>query len=142
MTKKIDDLLGLNVNLPATVETNNTELVATNNETMIEDVEHALENIYEAIESSKKTVEDMLSIAQQSQHPKAYEVLNSCIKTLADTSKDLVDIHLKRQKLESKSNNSPGEDNTQTVNHNTVIVSSTADLQKMINDLKNKNNDE
>lgn len=136
MTRQIDDALGLNP-LPAVIEdeTENLPAVIKDEEQVQEDVEEARENIKNAIALSQQAVQDMLSIAQQSQHPKAYEVLNSMIKTYGDLSMGLVDAQLKKQRLNGKKG---GSEETQTVNNN-LFVGSTAELQQMLEDMKNKN---
>ena len=99
------------------------------------DVEDARDNLQNAVGLSQQAVQDMLNIAQQSQHPKAYEVLNSLIKTYADISMGMVDLQLKKQRLDGKSKG--GSDEPQTINNN-LFVGSTADLQKMLDDMRNK----
>lgn len=99
------------------------------------DVEDARDNLQNAVGLSQQAVQDMLNIAQQSQHPKAYEVLNSLIKTYADVSMGMVDLQLKKQRLDGKSKG--GSDDPQTINNN-LFVGSTADLQKMLDDMRNK----
>lgn len=135
MTRAIDDALGLNP-LPAIVdETGPSNLPALTNEEQVgEDVEEARDNIHNAIGLSQQAVQDMLVIAQQSQHPKAYEVLNSMIKTYADVSMGLVDLQMKRQRLNGKGNSAGGD--PQTVNNN-LFVGSTAELQQMLEKMKN-----
>lgn len=136
MTRQIDDALGLNP-LPMVVEEqDDTNLPAVIREEQVEeDVSSARDNLGNAIELSQQAVQDMLNIAQQSQHPKAYEVLNSMIKTYADISMGLVDLQMKRQRLEGKKAGGTEQQN-QTVNN--LFVGSTAELQKMLEDMKNK----
>lgn len=136
MTRQIDDALGLNP-LPMVVEEqDNTNLPAVIREEQVEeDVSSARDNLGNAIELSQQAVQDMLNIAQQSQHPKAYEVLNSMIKTYADISMGLVDLQMKRQRLEGKKAGGTEQQN-QTVNN--LFVGSTAELQKMLEDMKSK----
>lgn len=135
MSRAIDDALGINP-LPVIVdEDENVNLPAVLAEEQVEeDVAEARQNLGNAIELSQQAVQDMLTIAQQSQHPKAYEVLNSMIKTYADVSMGLVDLQMKRQRLEGKKKQ---EDGQQTINNN-LFVGSTAELQKMLEDMKNK----
>ena len=104
--------------------------VIDQNPTVDGDVEFARQNLYDAVIKSQAAVEDMIAIAQQSQHPKAYEVLNSLIKTFADVSTGIADLQLKKQRLQGKVQ--PEE---KTVNNN-LFVGSTAELQKMLQDLK------
>ena len=97
------------------------------------EVEYARENLYHAVEASQQVVQDMIVIAQQSQHPKAYEVLNSAIKTLADVSMGIADLQMKKQRLMGGKPSS-GEEN-QVINNN-LFVGSTAELQKMLADMQ------
>lgn len=135
MSRAIDDALGINP-LPVIVdEDENVNLPAVIGEEQVEeDVAEARQNLGNAIELSQQAVQDMLTIAQQSQHPKAYEVLNSMIKTYADVSMGLVDLQMKRQRLEGKKKQEEGQ---QTINNN-LFVGSTAELQKMLEDMKSK----
>jgi hypothetical protein len=135
MSKYLDNALGLNPmtqfedyqnNLPAVVQ--------TDSEQVEEDIEKVHTNLNNAIDLSQTAVQDMLSIAQQSQHPKAYEVLNTMIKTYADISMGLVDLQAKKAKLVAKK---PEEG--QTINNN-LFVGSTAELQQMLENMKSKDN--
>lgn len=138
MSKYLDDALGLNpmaqfddhkTNLPAVVSQTDSEQVE-------EDIEKVHENLNNAIDLSQTAVQDMLSIAQQSQHPKAYEVLNAMIKTYADISMGLVDLQAKKAKLVAKK----PEGEAQTINNN-LFVGSTAELQQMLENMKSKDDD-
>jgi len=132
MSKYLDNALGLNPmaqfddyksNVPAVVQ--------TDSEQVEEDIEKVHENLNNAIDLSQTAVQDMLSIAQQSQHPKAYEVLNTMIKTYADISMGLVDLQAKKAKLVAKK----PEESGQVINNN-LFVGSTAELQQMLENMK------
>jgi hypothetical protein len=127
----IDDALGLN---PIVPYGDTVQYPAKRDEGQQEnDLDFARENLYDAVVKSQAAVEDMIAIAQQSQHPKAYEVLNSLIKTFADVSSGIADLQLKKQRLNGKA---PAEDSSKVVNNN-LFVGSTAELQKMLENLKN-----
>jgi hypothetical protein len=127
---EIDDALGLN---PITPYRDITQYPPKRDEGQQEnDLDFARENLYDAVVKSQAAVEDMIQIAQQSQHPKAYEVLNSLIKTFADVSSGIADLQIKKQRLQGKPSES---DESKTVNNN-LFVGSTAELQKMLQDLK------
>lgn len=128
----IDNALGLTPLTKYEEDNNyNVPVVIDQNPTVDGDVEFARQNLYDAVIKSQAAVEDMIAIAQQSQHPKAYEVLNSLIKTFADVSTGIADLQLKKQRLQGKA--TPTEE--KTVNNN-LFVGSTAELQKMLQDLK------
>jgi hypothetical protein len=133
MTKSLDDALGLNT-LPVVIEDNSSVPVVADEEQVESDVSTARDNLHDAVSVAQVAVQDMLSIAQQSQHPKAYEALNSLIKTYADISMGLADLQVKKQRLQSKKT---GNEDAQTVNNN-LFVGSTAELQQMLEDMKNK----
>jgi len=135
MTKQIDDALGLN-SLPVVYDLEAENLPAVHCEQADADVDRARDGLYDALEKSQVAVEDMISIAQQSQHPKAYEVLNAAIKTLADISMGLADLQLKKQRL-NKGNVQPGAGEGGVTNN--LFVGSTAELQQMLEDIKNGN---
>lgn len=137
MSKAIDDALGLNP-LPVVIEDNSIVPVVKDEDQVDEDVGTARTNLHDAVSVAQQAVQDMLNIAQQSQHPKAYEALNSLIKTYADISMGLADLQVKKQRLSGKKG---GEAETQTIN-NTIMVGSTAELQKMINNLRSSSKEE
>ncbi len=136
MTKSLDDALGLSA-LPTVIEDNSIVPVVKDEEQVENDVGTARDNLHDAVSVAQVAVQDMLSIAQQSQHPKAYEALNSLIKTYADISMGLADLQVKKQRLQGKRGGEQPE--SQTVNNN-LFVGSTAELQKMLEDMKKGNN--
>lgn len=128
MTKALDDAFGL----PTIIETNtDLEVVKETNtdEQSIEDqVDEAKEHIISARDLALQAVQDMMNIAQQSQHPKSYEVLNALIKTYAEVSGQPIDIEIKKLRL---TGSKPKEEQP-TVNNN-LFVGSTAELMKLLN---------
>lgn len=131
MTEYIDNALGLNT-LPVVVDDHVNLPLAVDTQQIDDDVHYARSNLYDAVAKSKQAVDDMLLIAQGSQHPKAYEVLNAAIKTLADISSGIVDLQIKKQRLNG-GRDTPAE--IQTVNN--LFVGSTAELQQMLEKMKN-----
>jgi len=93
------------------------------------DVAYVRKNMYDLIEKGTRSMDELLTIADQSQHPRSYEVLSGLIKNMSELNKDLIDLHDKKKKLlnTEQENVSPN-----TVNNN-LFVGSTSDLLKMIN---------
>jgi hypothetical protein len=104
------------------------------------DIEYARRNLYDVVSAASEAVDDMISIARQSQHPKAYEVLNSVLKTKADVAMNLADLQMKKQRLRSQQNNGVQNQDGQTI-HNNLFVGSTAELQQMLADMRDNNVD-
>lgn len=92
------------------------------------DVRYVRQNLYDLIEKGHGAIDELLAIADQSQHPRSYEVLANMIKTMVETNKDLLDMHDKKKKLLSQEI----ETQSSTVNNN-LFVGSTSELLKLLN---------
>ena len=132
MSEQLDNALGLNT-VPMIYDDEKENLPAVVSEQTDDDVDQARTGLYDALSLSQQAVQDMLAIAQQSQHPKAYEILNSSIKTMADISMGLADLQLKKQRL-NKGVVQPTSEGGVT---NNLFVGSTAELQQMIENMRN-----
>ena len=89
------------------------------------DYNYARENYYNLIERNQDAVEEMLEIAKQSEHPRAFEVVGQLIKSGLDANKELMALHKTKKELSV-------ERGTQTLVNNAVFVGSTAELQKLL----------
>ena len=88
------------------------------------DFQYARENLYNLIERGQDGLEELLEIAKQSQHPRAFEVVGQMIDKLANTNKELLNLHKTKKDLTTES--AP-----KTVSNN-LFVGSTAELQKFL----------
>lgn len=98
------------------------------------DYNYARDNFYTVIEKGTQALEELLDVASQSQHPRAYEVIATTIKTLIDANKDLVELTMKKKQVEL---NDPASAPNKVIN-NTLFVGTTSDLQKLLRDMKNE----
>lgn len=113
--------------LPAVKPT--TELVA--NDEVEADAALARKNIKGLLDKGGAAIDNLLLVAQESEHPRAYEVAANFIKTLGDLNKDLLEIQKQKQSLR------PIEVNNQSINvEKAVFVGSTAELLKQIRENK------
>ena len=90
------------------------------------DYNYARENYYNLIERNQDAVEEMLEIAKQSEHPRAFEVVGQLIKSGLDANKELMGLHKTKKELSME------KGGTTTNVNNAVFVGSTADLQKLL----------
>ena len=106
------------------------ELVPINNSVVTDDADFARTNIKELINSGSSALNNLLTVAKDSQQPRAYEVAATLIKNLSDLNKDLMEIQKRKQDLtgESTKNKNINVDKA-------VFVGSTTELVKF---LKNK----
>ena len=92
----------------------------------------ARSNIKSLIDKGTDSIDDLLKVAKESEHPRAYEVAANFIKTLADLNKDLLEIQKKKQELRPQNNQANSPINVK----NAVFVGSTAELLKQIRESK------
>lgn len=96
----------------------------------LKDLAKVRENIEGVIETGNEAMKEMLSIAMQSEQPRAFEVVSTLMKTLLDANKDFADVSTKKKFAEEEIN-APKEAAQTNVTNNNLIVS-TADLLKML----------
>jgi len=89
------------------------------------DYNYTRENYYNLIERNQDAVEEMLEIAKQSEHPRAFEVVGQLIKSGLDANKELMNLHKTKKDLTT-------EKTPNQVTNQAVFVGSTAELQKLL----------
>ena len=93
------------------------------------DFQKARENLKELVNLGFLAIDGVLKVASEGDSPRAYEVVAQMIKAVAETNKDLVELHqrmktIKEDKYETKTTN-----NTT----NAIFLGSTKDLQELLN---------
>lgn len=104
-----------------------------------QDFEMARANVHGVIETGKEALLTLTEIAAQSQHPRAFEVLAKLMDTLISANKDLLDLQEKIRKIDHS--DKPIGENAKNVTQN-LFVGSTAELQKIVKELKFGNQSE
>lgn len=87
------------------------------------------------IDKGSDAIDDLFMLAKSSEHPRAFEVLATLIKTVADTTKDLYDLQKKSKDLKVESNQTPQAPGSVNVEQ-AIFVGSTAELLKKIKEEK------
>jgi hypothetical protein len=101
---------------------------ASQNDDAEADFAFARKNVKDLIKQGSAAVGNILEVAKASEHPRAYEVAATMLKTMADMNKDLLDMQKKRQDL-----NPASKPEAQQINvDKDVFVGSTAELIKQI----------
>ena len=99
------------------------------------DYDYTRGNLYSLIEKGQEAINGIMEVAGETASPRSYEVAGQLIKSVADTTDKLADLHKKIKDIE--------EDNSKTqgnVTNNALFVGSTAELQKMLKDGMLNNN--
>ena len=105
--------------LPVVIEDNINQVDA--------DAEFARNNMRELISNGNKALTDLASVANQSESPRAYEVLATMMKNLAEMNKDLLELQKRKRELAPQSESTKGVSIDKA-----VFVGSTTELLKMI----------
>jgi hypothetical protein len=91
-------------------------------------------NIHEVIQTGSHAIEKLSQIADQSQHPRAFEVLSTLMNTMLSANKDLMELQKKIRDITIA--DQPHNEEARNVTNN-LFVGSTAELQKAIENIKN-----
>lgn len=123
--EKVPDSIGELINSPK------SDIVSaeTQNDFQI-DYNEVRKNLKELILKGSAAIDGILHIASEGESPRAYEVIGQLIKSVADTNKDLLDLHKKVKDISDTSITNNNQ--TQTKIDNAIFVGSTSELQKML----------
>ena len=92
------------------------------------DYQYSRGELYRLIEQGQEAVQGALEVAQESGHPRAFEVAVNAMKQVADMSDKLIDLQQKMKNL----NKDEEKKGPSSVTNNAIFLGSTADLQKML----------
>lgn len=94
------------------------------------DYDYTRGQLYDLIEKGQEAIQGALEVAQNTDHPRAYEVAIQGIKNVADITDKLIDLQKKMKDIDEKPRKGP------TSVTNALFVGSTAELQKLIKQQK------
>lgn len=118
--------------LPAAIPEKSNDIANLLSHDLNQDYELARDNINNVLQKGMEAVDDMLSIARQSEKARDFEVAGNLMKQLVENSKELLNI-------QKEMRNITGQKESSTTNiKNAVFVGSTAELLKSMKELKIK----
>ena len=125
------------VEMDAIVKAEDTEIQKsqTRAENVEKDYDYTRGNLYSLIEKGQEAINGIMEVAGETASPRAYEVAGQLIKSVADTTDKLADLHKKVKEIEADNPKTQS-----TVTNNALFVGSTAELQKMLKDGMLNNN--
>jgi hypothetical protein len=123
--------------LPKNDVVNNLKIMA-HDDSAAKDFEYARSNLYSVIDKATESLDKLAQIADASQHPRAFEVMSTLIKTIVDANKDL--LALQKSIRELKDADVPNNEGVRTINQS-IFVGSTAELSKIINKIRGNDNE-
>jgi len=99
------------------------------------DYDYTRGNLYSLIEKGQEAINGIMEVAGETASPRAYEVAGQLIKSVADTTDKLADLHKKVKDIEADNSKTQN-----TVTNNALFVGSTSELSKMLKDGMLNNN--
>src|SRR6056300_1309352 len=91
------------------------------------DYHYSRETYYDLIEKGRESLDLMIEVARESEHPRAFEVLSNMIKNISDVNDKLMDLNKKNKDINRT------EETKQIGNTtNNLFVGSTTDLQRLL----------
>ena len=104
-----------------------TETVMHHDSNHDNDYNYSRETLYELIEKGKDALDNMIDVARESEHPRAYEVLAGLLKNVSDVNDKLMELNKKQKALEQQ-NATKQVENQQ----NNFYIGSSADIQRLL----------
>ena len=92
------------------------------------DYEYTRGELYRLISQGQEAVQGALEVAQESGHPRAFEVAVNAMKQVSDMTDKLIDLQQKMKNL----NKDEEKKGPSSVTNNAIFLGSTAELQKML----------
>jgi len=130
--EKINELLGIADKAVASTKTQTATVIPRpqTDDVNEDDFKYSRENLYHIIERGQDALSGILQVAQETDHPRAYEVAGQLLKTNAENTEKLVNLQTTKKKLKEV-------DQPQRVtNNNSLFVGSTQELQQLIKNKK------
>ena len=127
--EKINEILGIADKTVASTK-HQTVTVIPRPQTDEDDFKYSRENLYHIIERGQDALSGIMQVAQETDHPRAYEVAGQLLKTNAENTEKLVNLQTTKKKL--KETDQP----QRVTNNNSLFVGSTKELQQMIKNKK------
>tara|TARA_A200000159_G_scaffold161728_1_gene184171 strand:- start:472 stop:843 length:372 start_codon:yes stop_codon:yes gene_type:complete len=93
------------------------------------DFEYSRATYYELIEKGKESLELAIRVAEETEHPRAIEVLGQMLKHTSEVNGQLMDLNKKQRALIDKQ-----EQLLIDKQQNNIFIASTTELQRMLRD--------
>ena len=123
LEENMEDILNMEVE---PVKKPNVPKTKSKDDDLEKDYEYTRGELYSLIDQGQEAVRGALEVAQESGHPRAYEVAVAAMKHVADMTEKLQDLHKKMKDLDEEIKG------PKNITNNAMFVGSTAELQKML----------
>ena len=133
MNEKLSEALGIE-NVVEIIPPKQIEIINTPHEDNDIEADYNLSRrtFRSLIDKGNAAMENLTDLAKESESPRAYEVLATMMRTIADTTKDLYDLQKKTKDLKGEKK----EETTNVTVEKAVFVGTPSDLLKRIKEEK------
>ena len=97
------------------------------NKNIKSDYDYSREPYYNLLEKGGESLDLMIEVARESEHPRAFEVLSNMMKNLAEINDKLMDLNKKNKDISKETVQA-----TKQITNNNVFMGSTTDLQRFL----------
>ncbi len=126
LEKNMENILNIDISETPEPVTKKKDQLRDSSEDRDKDYEYTRGELYSLIDQGQEAVRGALEVAQESGHPRAYEVAVAAMKHVSDMTDKLADLHKKMKDLD-EDKKGPSK-----VTNNAMFVGSTSELQKML----------
>lgn len=91
------------------------------------DYDYSRATYYELIDKGRESLDLMIEVARESEHPRAFEVLSGLIKNISDVNDKLMDLNKKHKEIIKED-----KPDQKLITNNNVFLGSTTDLQRLL----------
>jgi|DEB0MinimDraft_4_1074332.scaffolds.fasta_scaffold63668_2 vacuolar-type H+-ATPase subunit H len=92
-----------------------------------DDYNYSRKTYYELLERGKESLDVMIEVARESEHPRAFEVLSNMMKQISEINDKLMDLNKKDKELTR-----PQQEEIKKMTQNNIFLGSTSELQKLL----------
>ena len=92
-----------------------------------DDYNYSRKTYYELLERGKESLDEMIEVARESEHPRAFEVLSNMMKQISEINDKLMDLNKKDKELSR-----PQQEEIKRMTQNNIFLGSTSELQKLL----------
>ena len=102
------------------------------NKNIDKDYEYSRETYYDLLEKGRESMELMVEVARESEHPRAFEVLSNMMKNMADINDKLMALNIQKKEIDRV--DEPKQIGGTT--NNNLFIGSTTELQRFLQNEK------
>ena len=92
------------------------------------DYDYSRATYYELIDKGRESLDLMIEVARESEHPRAFEVLSNMIKNISDVNDKLMELNKKTREVTQHEK----KQDQKAITNNNVFIGSTTDLQRLL----------